>query len=424
MWRQALSAFNPVANTKSVFIRSSSRIPALDGIRAFSVLYVMMTHALVVYIINGNIDQNFDFVTQSPWYFQWLFMGDKGVDSFFVLSGFLIASLLFKEIDRTQNISLKRFYFRRWLRLTPVYYLFLLLYIPFVHDGIEKSYFFAYAFYVNNFIGEEHRFLPWLWSLAVEEQFYLIFPALLIAAMTRRVSLPHLLLGLIILSLLIRAAVLLLNPELVVSGEVLLFKNGGGDFNYNQLLYINLYTRFGPLMMGALLAWIIRYQGEYLKTWVHRYQSFLKILFLLLGLSIFVPPIYLAADLPREFLFFYHLAHRHIFSAMVILVVLFSLHGRGIAMLLSGFFKWRIWYPFAQLSYAMYLFHLPVLLLTHKLFSGHELLQSLSFSSAALLFLIALVPLMLWCYLLYIFVERPFILLRDIKSSPTALTSR
>lgn len=107
-------------------------------------------------------------------------IGVLGVKVFFVLSGFLITTLLIKEKIKHGKINIKNFFIRRALRIVPVLYLyFIVIYIVnhFFKLNLEISNFIAPLLYINNF-----NFLPgtWItthtWSLAVEEQFYLIWP--------------------------------------------------------------------------------------------------------------------------------------------------------------------------------------------------------------------------------------------------------
>jgi peptidoglycan/LPS O-acetylase OafA/YrhL len=156
-------------------------IPSLDGIRAIAVLAVMIFHSAV----------------------PWLPGGFLGVDVFFVLSGFLITSLLLQEVERTGGIDFKRFYIRRIRRLVPAFLAVVLvsalLILLFAQDGAGKyrEDVLASALYVNNWwniFGDQSYFeaigrppmLQHLWSLAVEEQFYLIWPAVLLFTFRRR----------------------------------------------------------------------------------------------------------------------------------------------------------------------------------------------------------------------------------------------
>jgi peptidoglycan/LPS O-acetylase OafA/YrhL len=117
-----------------------------------------------------------------------LAFGFAGVDIFFVLSGFLITSLLVGEWSRTGRISLPQFYIRRALRLLPALFAFLLVLlslVPFQPAGSRRSLVEA-AGISAAFLGNIAKTLNWtfplphLWSLGMEEQFYLLWPALLL----------------------------------------------------------------------------------------------------------------------------------------------------------------------------------------------------------------------------------------------------
>lgn len=152
-------------------------IPAFDGIRAISVAAVLLFHADLPWLVGGFL----------------------GVDSFFVLSGFLITSILLGEIARTGRIRLSRFYLGRARRLLPALLCVLgfsaVLALLFAHDAAAqlRSDAVAALGYVTNWwniLNDLSYFeatgrpplLQHLWSLAVEEQFYLIWPAVLIVA--------------------------------------------------------------------------------------------------------------------------------------------------------------------------------------------------------------------------------------------------
>jgi peptidoglycan/LPS O-acetylase OafA/YrhL len=117
--------------------------------------------------------------------------GNAGVQVFFVLSGFLITLLLTREQQRNNSISLRNFYMRRTLRIVPLYTLFLIL-ITVMHMTGEyvttwTSLSFAYL-YIYNFIPSESytQVLGHIWSLAVEEHFYLVWPLILSATLLTR----------------------------------------------------------------------------------------------------------------------------------------------------------------------------------------------------------------------------------------------
>jgi peptidoglycan/LPS O-acetylase OafA/YrhL len=111
-------------------------------------------------------------------------IGWCGVDLFFVLSGFLIGGLVFKEYEKTGAFSFQRFLVRRVFKIWPILYSLLLFQIFIVRSHPWQSYLFQCLFHVQNYLPTS---LDHLWSVAVEEQFYVIF-ALLYSLLTRRSS--------------------------------------------------------------------------------------------------------------------------------------------------------------------------------------------------------------------------------------------
>lgn len=150
---------------------NKSYIPSLDGWRAVAILIVVIAHTKL-----GLGDLTL---------FRNLFrpiLGEFGVRIFFVLSGFLITSLLIKEHLKTGKINLASFFIRRFLRIFPVLYLYIFtVYIVNLtfNLGLSFEYFIAPILYINNFpIFPATWLLGHTWSLGVEEQFYLIWPLL------------------------------------------------------------------------------------------------------------------------------------------------------------------------------------------------------------------------------------------------------
>lgn len=147
----------------------ASHFPGLDGLRGVAILFVIFSHALLDRGIN---------------YYCYAF-GMVGVQTFFVISGFLITTLLLKEKVLKGRVSLKKFYIRRFLRLAPVAYLFLAIAAVlayFLNLDLSTGAFLSAALYVKNLpivLGHD-RLVGHFWSLAIEEQFYLLFPVILI----------------------------------------------------------------------------------------------------------------------------------------------------------------------------------------------------------------------------------------------------
>lgn len=143
------------------------RIPSLDGFRATSILLVIASHLTLEHPV------------PLLWRVQY---GKLGVRVFFVISGFLITSLLLKERQKTGNISLSGFYLRRLFRIAPAYYVFLAAITLLIPTGLVVANYanvgFA-AIYLNDYTFEGGT-VGHTWSLAVEEQFYLLWPLLLV----------------------------------------------------------------------------------------------------------------------------------------------------------------------------------------------------------------------------------------------------
>ena len=150
--------------------KKSKRIPSLDGLRAISILLVLVGH------LSGTT--NFPIVAGDLMNF-----GNLGVRVFFIISGFLITGILLNEFSKTTTIDLKKFYYRRTLRIFPPYYFFLgfvgLLMLLDLLD-VKVWEWLTAVFYVSNYAEIQTWEVGHTWSLAVEEQFYLIMPFLLV----------------------------------------------------------------------------------------------------------------------------------------------------------------------------------------------------------------------------------------------------
>jgi len=145
------------------------RNASLDLLRALAILMVLATH-----IANS-------FARGTP-LANGLSVGGRGVDLFFVLSGWLLGSQLFREVRTTGSVDVKRFWIRRWLRTLPAYYTVLLAtFAQLIVQGKANLIDWRYLVFLQNYLPE----MPYLgvtWSLCVEEHFYLaIAPAILFA---------------------------------------------------------------------------------------------------------------------------------------------------------------------------------------------------------------------------------------------------
>ncbi|HET9877873.1 MAG TPA: acyltransferase [Candidatus Limnocylindria bacterium] len=162
-------------------VATVGRIPSLDGLRAVSITAVVLGHlggtqgfpaALTAIISNDYVD-----------------LAGIGVRVFFVISGFLITRLLVQEVERHGRVSLRRFYLRRVMRIFPAYYAFIAGLCALAAAGLVQltgSDLLHALTYTVNYDGGRSWSVGHLWSLAVEEQFYLLWPVALVAVGVRR----------------------------------------------------------------------------------------------------------------------------------------------------------------------------------------------------------------------------------------------
>jgi peptidoglycan/LPS O-acetylase OafA/YrhL len=162
--------------TETVKETMKFKYPSLNGLRALSIIFVIISHLE----FQHHLIQDSSFSQPIKLFLLFFTDGHLGVNIFFVISGFLITTLLLTEEQKDQKVSLKNFYIRRVLRIFPAYYfyLFILFIIQlkgFIHISMP-SWLAAvtYTKYFNN--------LDWYtghaWSLSIEELFYLITPLL------------------------------------------------------------------------------------------------------------------------------------------------------------------------------------------------------------------------------------------------------
>jgi peptidoglycan/LPS O-acetylase OafA/YrhL len=157
-------------------LNSVSRIPSLDGIRAIAIGLVIVSHVFKDMGWGDPLD-----------------LGSLGVRVFFVISGFLITGLLLKEMDKDGKINLPRFFFRRTLRIFPAFYFYIICMLILTSFGgadLSMRDALPALTYTSNYSISLHPVVAHTWSLATEEQFYLIWPAALFltARKTRAVS--------------------------------------------------------------------------------------------------------------------------------------------------------------------------------------------------------------------------------------------
>jgi peptidoglycan/LPS O-acetylase OafA/YrhL len=202
--------------------------PRLDALRFYAVMAVLFSH----YLPTGLTKH--------------LFAGTAGVELFFVISGFLITDILFGyRLSSSGTLKhLGRFYARRTLRIFPIYYLYLAI-VAFTIPAVaweEMRWALAYVYNLYEMSHQASRPLLHVWSLSIEEQFYLLWPLVILKTPMRRVL--HVMVGLILFSILFRIGVPGVHHKLSTISCFDAF-GLGGVFAYLR--------RFDPSLLNRLL---------------------------------------------------------------------------------------------------------------------------------------------------------------------------
>ncbi len=314
-----------------------SYIQRLDGIRALAIIQVLLWH----YVNCQIADEANVFLTAVKYVtsFAW-----SGVDLFFVLSGFLIGRILM--VQKNSKNYFKTFYLKRFFRIFPAYYFILITFILMITAGLTSQFtwlladpfpFYAYGFCLQNFWMSSAGFgANWMgitWSLAIEEQFYLLLPLLVFFVKDK--WLPYIFLAGICLAPFFRSS----------------FTGLGA--------YVLLPARMDALLMGTMLAYF-DLKGDL----VRYFRGKQKLLYLILTLMLVCIFICFKAIPTEGFGGIYIHSYLVIFYGTLFILTLSSDAGTYLIQFLSNSLMAFI----AKLSFMIYL--------SHQLFSGllHQLI--------------------------------------------------
>lgn len=364
---------NPANQQPAILPEGRQYYPALDGLRGLAILLVVVYH-------------NFGFI--NVFFFGWL-----GVDLFFVLSGFLITDILLKTRGTTG--FLKNFYTRRILRIFPLYYLSLLLFLyiipAFVADFDVKYYqdhqVWLYT-YLQNWIytfqnpGQTNT-LNHLWSLAVEEQFYLLWPLAVLLLKNPK----HLL--------------ILISLALVA---VLGLRLWAWMTQVADLAYFNLFTftRVDGICIGCMIALLQRINPGLLK----KYNTAIVLFFAVMNFAFFF--------VNRRYGFaFPYLALAGYTTFAMIFGLLVNEAVTGKSRLVHTIFNIPLLKFFGRISYGFYMFHWPVYLLLSPLLSNWLASMGSGARQQFLVSLVATLAAIAISWLSFRYFERYFLRLKD-----------
>jgi peptidoglycan/LPS O-acetylase OafA/YrhL len=359
---QALRACTATASVEIAM----EKIKEVDGLRAIAILLVVAWH----YLGASDGPQSI------PW--RIFIFGRIGVDLFFVLSGYLITSILLENRGSPHYFS--AFFGRRAFRILPIYAAILSIYLAGRLFGVGRTLFdgllpwWSYAVGLQNIWMSIHQtygatWLAGTWSLAIEEQFYLLFP--LVVFWLPPAMLPRFLI-----------AILVISPI----GRIISYGVGDG-FGY----YVLMPLRADILAVGALIAWL-RFSGPISGRIRRAVTAILVATACAFPLFVFL----IGENTDFHMALWGHTYLVALFGSVVFMV----LENEGAARL--AFLRSRAAEFFARISYALYLVHINVLILVFLAFRTDRTIETLK---GAALTTLALALSVLICFASYRFFE-------------------
>src|SRR5471030_412979 len=223
--------------------KATTRLNGLDTLRAAAIVLVLAYHYRVV--VSGK--NTFGFMTEIGW---------TGVDLFFVLSGYLIGNQIFSQIVQGRNFSLMTFYAKRLLRTLPNYYLVLAMYFIFPLALGERvtAPLWQFLTFTQNLGLRPGQTFSHSWSLCIEEQFYLILPAIVmvIARLKGARQVGWIAIGTaIVAGMLVRSTAWFLNGRSAIN-----------TYDYYEHIYYSSFARFDELLPGVAIAMLKNFHSE------------------------------------------------------------------------------------------------------------------------------------------------------------------
>jgi len=344
-------AFSLRRNAHLLFAPAEGHLRPLDGIRALSILWVVLFHAgwYAAFHIPPTV---YGGMLAAPWMLP-VWRGDFGVDVFFVLSGFLIAGMLIDERQRTGRLELGLFYLRRLMRLWPALGVAVLADVVVIGDHREMAW--ANLLYVSNFVPILEAAMGWTWSLAIEEQFYLVCPWLVRALQPLPGAARLAVIAAIVTGLCgIGAYVVFAGDFRAFDSEIVINRDlGRWALGFDQL-YTKPWMRAGPLLAGVASAYVFRIPGAMERLAKSRMLPVIGLVAAIVAAALFTHwPV--VASAPRGVEIAYLATFRTGFGIAIAYVLLLSLSRHPVGAVIGRVLSSRALYPFGQLAYSAYL---------------------------------------------------------------------
>lgn len=357
------------------------KLAGLDHLRALAIITVLFYH--------------YRMFKHPEWLDKIMGFGWTGVDLFFVLSGYLISSQLFANIAAEKPISLPEFFIKRFFRIIPAYLVVLAIYflIPAFHEKEALPPLWKFLTFTQNFNFDIKNFgtFSHVWSLCVEEHFYLLFPLVLVTMVYFKATKRG---GLLLLALLLFGFMARL-----LTWYVLVAPEAGSEtfgITWYKHIYYPTYNRLDGLLAGVSIAALFTFRPS-VKERVTKYGNVI----LVLGMLVLTGAWFLCED-QRSF-------HASIFGFPLVsagfgLLVVAALSPNCILYKYDSRFTALI----AKLSFGLYLIHKGVIHLIQPLFAKMDIAPK-----GNLMFMLCLIGAVIGALILNKTVEAPFLRLRQ-----------
>lgn len=313
---------------KHILINQIKYFPNLDASRFFGFILVFLGHCFITTSSEIKSSNTYSFIVN------WGKVGVLGLEYFFVLSSFLITWIILKEQHLTNSFSIKNFIVRRTLRVWPLYFLVVLIGYGIFHWLSSMGHnltplpdFYHFGLFTINFYVSEHGinflfFLAFLWSISIEEQYYLFYS---------------------LITKYIKPNILLFCSLMIISSLVFRFFFLDDD----KQLYFNTFSALGNFGIGGITAFIAFYQKPIFTKLTNRSRSFNIVFYIVLLLSII----------------FYHQINSYWFNTLFIRIYFSLLFAYMIIEQACGKNRWfnmgkskRLDY-WGKISFGLYCFH-------------------------------------------------------------------
>ncbi len=353
-----------------------NKLHGLDHLRSLAILIVVLLHYR-------------SFFPHPDWFPKVIRFGWTGVDLFFVLSGFLIASQLFAEIKENGSFSARKFFIKRIFRILPIYYVVVAIYycFPSFHETEALPPLWKLLTFTQN-IGLDatnHGTFSHAWSLCVEEHFYLTLPLVLL--ITLKINSKHTFIILPILFII----------QIFVRAWIFSYFLSSPDLGYDwfEMIYYPTYSRLDGLLIGVSIAAFYQFSRTSFNT-LSGYGNWL----VLAGFLVLIG-VYLFASNSRSY-------------ALTMFGFPFIAIGYGLIVLGaispdSFLFKFKsrtsTW--LATLSYGIYLVHKGIINVSQDTFIKFGIIKE-----SSLMFILSILMCLLCALLLHQIIEKPFLRMR------------